>query len=158
MKSHIERDLKFSFSAGMGWDGLQLCLQSPFFCIMKPLMRLFNRSNKGTKSRTRPTVSLVPWLLTQSQYPLCRKWSKGPITINLCHSLMGFWPKLVTSTFQKYYEGKFNVYTGVFFTIRILNLASYSNLDYFNFFFSFYICYHITVFIFAVSHLKAIVK
>lgn len=134
MKSHVELDLKLSFSAGMGWDGLQLCLQSPFFCIIKPLMRLFNSSNKGIKSRTLPIVSLVPWLLTQSQYTLCNRWCKGPITINLCHSLMGFWPKLVTSMFQKYYEDKFNVYTGVLFIIRILNLAPYSNLYYFNFF------------------------
>ena len=81
----------------MGWNGLQLCLQSPFFCIMKPLMRLLNSSNKGIKSRILPIVSLVPWLLTQSQFTLCSKWSKGPITINLCHSIMGFWLKLVTS-------------------------------------------------------------
>lgn len=37
---------------------------------------------------------------------------------------MGFWLELVTSMFQKYYEDKFTVYTGVFFIIRILDLVS----------------------------------
>lgn len=119
-----EEPCKTRFKTQFLWDGLQLCLQSPFFCIMKPLMRLLNSSNKGIKSRILPIVSLDPWLLTQSQFTLCSKWSKGPITINLCHSLMGFWLKLVTSMFQKYYEDKFTVYTGVFFIIRILDLAS----------------------------------
>ena len=108
----------------MGWNGLQLCLQSPFFCIMKHLMRLLNSSNKGIKSRILPIVSLVPWLLTQSQFTLCSKWSKGPITINLCHSIMGFWLKLVTSMFQKYYEDKEYTSINSEFIIRILDLAS----------------------------------